>query len=492
VSHIERGRSELQQALPKQLHERTQFLNKQKPRRAGEFVLYWAHHALRVEENAALDTAASFAAELDLPLVVYQLVNADTAGPTVRHATFLMECAADFEESLEKSGVQYVCEVTGSRGSGSLVRLARRAAVVVTEAYPMPPFTNWVTELLDLVDCPVVWCDAFCVTPMFMLPRLAEQRNHFERMVLEEQRERLRLTWELTPLPASAHVSVHVTHTSPAEADAEMFSRMARLDMTVPPIKKTPGGSRAGQARWESFRKQGMPTYDLTRNDPTVLPPRGPSRMSPYLVFGCVSPLKLTRDASIVVGEGAKRFRMSLLTRREIGYHFCYFVLARNFRGKRCKPDAAALVSHIWQYLPEWAAATLEKHESDTRTILKSEAEFSEGKVQDRYFPLVQAQLRLHGELAHVLRTYWGKAIVEWSATPRAAAENMLRINARFALDGNSPGSIAGSFWCLGLFDKPSDPPCNVFGRVRPREGVLRRLAPEALRMRIRWQADAQ
>jgi deoxyribodipyrimidine photolyase len=486
-----RGAGILEQALPGQLLERTQFLSKRVPRRAGEFVLYWAHHALRVDENAALDTAARFAQALDLPLVVYQLVNADTAGPTLRQAAFLMESAADFEQALSAEGVQYVCEVTGSRGAGSLVRLARRAAVVVSECFPMPPFTNWMTELVEMVDAPVVWCDAFCVTPMFIPPRLAEQRNHFERMVMEEERMRLRKPWEPTQLPSSADVALHVTHTSPASADVERFARVARLDMTVLPVAETPGGTRAGMARWEQFLKHGLRNYDRTRNDPTVLPPRGPSRMSPYLLFGCVSPLALTRDAAIVVGDGSKRYRLSLLTRRELAYHFCYFVLARNFKGKRCSADAAKMVSHLWQYLPEWALATLEKHEEDPRPGCRSEEQLSAGEVVDRYFPLIQAQLRLNGELAHVLRTYWGKAILEWSASPRAAAEAMLRINRRYALDGGSPAAVAGVFWCLGLFDKPSDPPCDIFGRVRPRTGLIRRLDPEALRMRINWQTSA-
>ena len=39
---------------------------------SGEFVLYWAHHALRADENPALQSAAALALKLELPLLVYQ------------------------------------------------------------------------------------------------------------------------------------------------------------------------------------------------------------------------------------------------------------------------------------------------------------------------------------------------------------------------------------------------------------------------------------
>ena len=45
--------------LPHHLSERILPLGAEREHAGGEFVLYWAHHALRADENPALDTAAN-------------------------------------------------------------------------------------------------------------------------------------------------------------------------------------------------------------------------------------------------------------------------------------------------------------------------------------------------------------------------------------------------------------------------------------------------
>ena len=61
----------------------------------------------------------------------------------------------------------------------------------------------------------------------------------------------------------------------------------------------------------------------------------------------------------------------------------------------------------------------------------------------------------------------WGKRFLEWTRHPREAAEWMLRLNDRWALDGRDPNSVSGIFWCLGRYDRPWAPERPVFGVVR-------------------------
>src|SRR5262245_59434824 len=49
----------------------------------------------------------------------------------------------------------------------------------------------------------------------------------------------------------------------------------------------------------------------------------------------------------------------------------------------------------------------------------------------------------------------WGKKVVEWSATPAAAYDTLVRLNNKYALDGRDPNSWTGILWCFGLFDRP-------------------------------------
>ncbi len=60
----------------------------------------------------------------------------------------------------------------------------------------------------------------------------------------------------------------------------------------------------------------------------------------------------------------------------------------------------------------------------------------------------------------------WGKKILEWSKTPRAALGAMLALNDRYAVDGRDPNSYSGILWVLGRFDRPW-PERAIYGVVR-------------------------
>jgi deoxyribodipyrimidine photo-lyase len=61
----------------------------------------------------------------------------------------------------------------------------------------------------------------------------------------------------------------------------------------------------------------------------------------------------------------------------------------------------------------------------------------------------------------------WGKKILEWSESPRAAFDIMVELNNKYALDGRDPNSYSGISWVLGRYDRPWGPERPVFGKVR-------------------------
>jgi len=65
------------------------------------------------------------------------------------------------------------------------------------------------------------------------------------------------------------------------------------------------------------------------------------------------------------------------------------------------------------------------------------------------------------------MRMLWGKKILEWTASPRAALAALIHLNNKYAVDGRDPNSYAGIFWILGRFDRPWGPERPVFGTVR-------------------------
>jgi deoxyribodipyrimidine photo-lyase len=76
---------------------------------------------------------------------------------------------------------------------------------------------------------------------------------------------------------------------------------------------------------------------------------------------------------------------------------------------------------------------------------------------------------------------YWGKKIIEWSATPEAALDVMIYLHDRYALDGRDPNTYTNILWCFGLHDRPwFDRP--IFGVVRymSLDGMKRKTDAEA------------
>jgi deoxyribodipyrimidine photolyase len=50
----------------------------------------------------------------------------------------------------------------------------------------------------------------------------------------------------------------------------ELLRSCPAFDGTVPGIHHMPGGEKAGQARWEAFKKSGLSQYAVRRNNPML------------------------------------------------------------------------------------------------------------------------------------------------------------------------------------------------------------------------------
>ena len=128
--------------------------------------------------------------------------------------------------------------------------------------------------------------------------------------------------------------------------------------------------------------------------------------------------------------------------------------------------------------LPEWAAASLNKHSRDVRPHA-TYAALCAAATGDALWNAAQRSLLRHGELHNNVRMTWGKRFVDWVADPDEALLWALDINHRFALDGCNPASYAGVLWCFGTFDGPKGPERPVTGMLRCRpsskhNGILR------------------
>ncbi|HPB31206.1 MAG TPA: deoxyribodipyrimidine photolyase, partial [Candidatus Sumerlaeota bacterium] len=102
----------------------------------------------------------------------------------------------------------------------------------------------------------------------------------------------------------------------------------------------------------------------------------------------------------------------------------------------------------------------------DPRPYLYSFEDLETARTHDPYWNAAQKEMVLTGKMHGYMRMYWGKKIIEWSATPEEAWAAMIRLNDRYELDGRDPAGYANIAWCFGKHDRPwTERP--VFGKVR-------------------------
>lgn len=441
--------------LPPHLAERSRALNALPPRADGEFVLLWMHHAVRDHEQPALDAALALADALDRPVLVYQGLGGAHRFNADRHHAFILEGARDAAAGLAARGIRHVMWLPEDPSTPSpLAGLLARAAAFVCEDRPVPPFTRWREAWAARAGCLALAVDASCVVPMRASARRPERAFAFRQQHQRGFEARVDAPW---PEPRARHApwdgDPGFAPVDWARFDMEAALAACAIDHALPPVADTEGGSRAGYARWEAFKRGGLRGYDRTRNDAAIAPPAGVSRLSGYLHHGHVSPWRLLREARAIGGPGADKFIDELWTWRELAWHWCFHT-----------PDPEAM-----EALPAWARATLGAHAGDRRPHWRADDALHDARSGERLWDLAQASLLRQGELHNNLRMTWGKALLPWSASGEEALRRLVWLNHALALDGHEPGSYGGLLWCLGLFDRPFEPEAPVLGTLRPR-----------------------
>ena len=255
------------------------------------------------------------------------------------------------------------------------------------------------------------------------------------------------------------------------------------------------GGGPAAAATLAGFVAERLPRYADERSQPEA---DAASGLSPYLHFGHLgvhdvfhavwrdagwTPARVagvratgTRDGWWGLPPPAEAFMDELLTWRELGFGFCHH---------RDDHDQ-------YESLPAWARASLDAHAGDPRPHRYEVAELEAAATHDPLWNAAQRQLVVEGRIHNYLRMLWGKKILEWSPSPRAALAALVELNNKYAVDGRDPNSSSGIFWTLGRFDRPWAPERPIFGVIRymSSDNTARKLrVKDYLR---RWSAQPQ
>jgi photolyase PhrII len=453
-------RNDVLEQLPRHLAERSRIYGAGNPRDESSSppfdangckhpVVYWTHHALRTDENPALDVARLLACATESPLLVYQGLSETYRFASDRHHCFALQGARDLHDQMDRMGIRYALHVDrkGCR-EPNLRHIANLASILVTDEFPGEPTQAWLEKLRSTIAAPIVTVDTSCVVPMLLVGKAYDRAFVYRESTASLYQKRVARNWQQISVSTKRYDGpLPFEPISLQSVRLEELIAMCDIDHTIGPVSETVGGTSAGYQRWNAFVKKGLSQYANRRNDPIKL---AASRMSAYLHYGMVSPFRLAREAHAV---GAEKFLDELLIWRELAYSFCFY-----------RDDFETLSA-----VPEWARDTLQKHESDLRESLWGWEELARGKTSDELWNACQRSLIKHGELHNNVRMTWGKSLLGWTKNAGEALRLLIDLNHRFALDGRDPASYGGILWCLGQFDRPFTPEQSVIGTVRSR-----------------------
>ena len=266
---------------------------------------------LRLRDNPALAAAAK--AERIVPLFVLdeQLLGSRFAAPN--RVAFMLEALADLDEALRRTGARLFvrrgdpvaeavavardCGAEEIHASADWSRYARRREERLRRACG--------EERIEFHAHP----GATIVTPGTATPAGGDHFRVFSPY---------RRAWEdvpaRTPAPAPRKLS------APARLAAGRLPALDSLLREQPSPERVPGGESAGRRSMRAFLRRGLAAYADRHDD---LPGDGTSGLSPYLRFGCISPLEL-------LGEARSRQGGASFARQLCWRDFHHQVLAAN------------------------------------------------------------------------------------------------------------------------------------------------------------------
>ncbi len=413
-------------------------------RPGASYVLYWAQMNRRVDSNHALAYAASKANELDLPLVFYEGLTCSYPHANDRLHTFILEGVPETAKRLKTLGIGYVFYLRrrSSDPNDVLYRLAADAAMVVTDDYPVFIAAAHNASVARKIGVAYHVVDSSCIVPMSCITK-----REYAAYTIRPKIHRL-LPKYLRPVDA---VAIRRTYRGgPSEFHMPVTAgsipalvASCEIDHSITPSLSFPGGRIEAEKRLDRFLKVNLRRYAEESNEPSA---HATSNLSPYLHFGCISSL----DVALACGSGPDKFLEELIVRRELAFNFARYAE---------HPDSLDNV-------PEWARKDMESHRSDERAFTYTRDQFASAGTHDALWNATQREMLRDGKIHGYYRMYWGKKVIEWSATYEEALDTMLYIHDRWALDGRDPNTYANILWLFGLHDRPWQAR-PIFGKIR-------------------------
>lgn len=404
----------------------------------GDFVFYWMQSAQRLENNHALEIAIQLANRYQKPLYVGFVLLRAYPNANQRHFEFMLQGIAELQVAFDALGIGFsVFEGL----SDAFYECVHHSVAVVTDK----SYGNYLNSLkqtfMNQMSQDVYEVDTNLVIPVSE----AYPKEAYGAYVIRPSIQKKMPTYEM------AFERSVIQH--PFSGGSERLKTDALIKAfleSLPILGKTSflGGEKEALRRLDVFLESSLEDYDVFGGNPTY---EKTSLLSPYLHFGQISSITIL-DAIRKKGRAANGFVEQLVVRRELAYNFVHF--------------NSGYDRSLEAFLPEWALVSLKAHDGDKRPYIYTLESLEQAQTHDPYWNAAQIQMVSTGHMHNYMRMYWGKKIIEWTASHEDAFGIMLYLNDKYQLDGRDPNGYTGIAWCFGKHDRAfTERP--IFGKIR-------------------------
>jgi len=406
-------------------------------------ILYWMSREQRVSYNPGLIFSSYLAKEKGKKLEVLFVIDDSFPGANLRSFAFMIEGLKEVKLRLEALGIPFYLRFGNAPEAVATHIKSHHIDTVVKDFNPLRHAIAWEKQLLSLVSTPVYEVDGHNIVPC----RTVSDKQEYAARTIRPKITKL-LSDYLYELPPTSSLKQDIDF-KPEQVDWEQVLSSLKIDRSVIPVAKA-SGEKAARETLQLFITKKIKEYSVNRN---LIRKNGCSGLSPYIHFGQISALEIALEVmkQCPADENREAFLEQLIIRKELAENFCYY-----------NPEYDS-----YEGFPAWAKKSLSAHTEDERQYLYSLSDFEQGKTHDELWNEAQINLVKNGTMHNYLRMYWGKKILEWSASAKEAMQTAVYLNDKYQLDGRDPNGYTGCAWCIGgVHDRPwfNRP---VFGNIR-------------------------
>lgn len=412
-------------------------------------VMYLSINSFREEDNPALDLTIVLANLSKSPAFVLCALDSEISASA---AEFVKSSLGGRAESLKRLNIPFT--TINEYDPATCARMAESAGggIIVSDFVTTKPRRRFVEDIAKQFPGAFIECDARNSVPLWE----TSLKQEFSARTIRPKIQSLLSEYLDAP-------------SAPKRVEASFEGSI--LQNLVPDFR--PGftsGEAQARETLERFIDLKLDEYAANKNNPGL---DACSRLSKYLAYGMISPLKAVRAA---LNSGARResidsFVEEITVRRDLSDNFCYY-----------NPNYDS-----FKGFPEWAQRTLNDRREDKRDYLYSLDAFENADTHDDYWNTAQKELLTTGVIHGYARMYWAKKMLDWSRDPETALDVAIYLNDKYALDGLDSNGYAGIAWSIGgVHDRPwfSRP---VFGSVRymSYQSQIKKFSLDAYKRRI-------